>query len=725
MKNVITTEKETFCRICEPYCPMLAELDEQGEVTKLKPNPDHPCKGTPCNKGLSWLEVHNDPDRLNFPQKRRNPRTEMQGDFERISWEQALGEAGEKLRAVRDKYGPQSIAVFFGNPIGFNSRPLLLVGELIKHIGTPMVFNPLSQDYSNKSYAAGEIYGAPTIYPAPDLYNTDYLLCVGGNPKVSHWTLISVPNDNGKTLKNIKARGGKVRFVNPRKIESSTGETGETLLIKPGTDIYFLAALLNEVISKGGVHTDLIERYGNRSEEMMAFAARYPAERVAEVTGISAETVREVADELLAAKSAAVYTATGVNQGGQGTLAYWLAEMINFVTGNLGKEGGTYLPDGFCRVDAPGEDITIPNSVGPLALGQGYNPMQANVIPELIENGDIRGAIFICTNPLFSMPAEDKLRKAFEKLEVMVATDINPTDTVEMCDYVLPATDWLEREDINFFCNGMQLRPYVQHTEIMVQPKHERRDDWWTICKLALEMGPSELFEQELAQNGFATFNQMLATRDLSIEKISVMPHRTAMIEQSPKELFFEKGILHEGGKINCYPAVFAESGLIERCETIFKQLQNEPPFALKLVSMRTIHMHNSWLSNAPVFRKGILSDNPLNICEEDADRLGLFNGDAIRVYNQYGSVETCVLINNDLRPGAVAMTHGFGHKSAQRLKVASAKPGANVNQLMPTGADTHEPLSYMSWMTAVPVEVERITESAADAAREGTTTAA
>lgn len=707
----MTTQKQTFCRICEPYCPMLAELNDDGDVVKLKPNPDHPCGGTPCNKGLSWLEVHGDPDRLNFPQKRTNPRTEVEGQFERISWDQAFAEAGEKLRAVRDKYGPTSIAVFFGNPIGFNSRPFVLVGELIKHIGTPMVFNPLSQDYSNKSYAAGEIYGAPTIYPAPDLYHTDYLLCLGGNPKVSHWTLVSVPNDNGKTLKDIKARGGKVRFVNPRRIESSTEETGDTLLIKPGTDVYFLAAILNEICQRGGLRQDLIDAHSTGADEVLDFAAKYPAEKVADITGIPAATIKEVAGEILTAKSAAVYTATGVNQGRQGVLAYWLAEMINFFTGNLGKVGGTYLPEGFCRVDMPSNsanDIAIPTSVGPLANGHGYNPMPATVLPELIENGDIRAAIMICTNPLFSMPAESRLRKAFEKLEVMVATDINPTDTVEMCDYVLPATDWLEREDINFFCNGMQLRPYVQHTEAMVAPKFERRDDWWILCKLGLEMGPSELFETEIKANGFATFNQLLATKGLSIDQLRELPQRTAMIEQPPKEEFFTRGVLHPDGKIHCAPPIFAEAGLYARCDEIFAELTAESPDALKLVSMRTIHMHNSWLANMPKFRRGILAENPLNICEADAVRLGLHEGDAIRVYNEYGSIETRVLLNNDLRPGAVAMTHGYGHKTASRLRVASTKPGANVNDLMPSGADTHEPLSYMSWMTGVPVQIER-----------------
>ena len=87
--------KPTFCRICEPMCPLLAEIDDRGKVVDFTPNPNHPVGGTPCHKGLSWLTVHHDPDRLNWPLKRMNPKSEAKGVFERVSWEQALSEIGK------------------------------------------------------------------------------------------------------------------------------------------------------------------------------------------------------------------------------------------------------------------------------------------------------------------------------------------------------------------------------------------------------------------------------------------------------------------------------------------------------------------------------------------------------------------------------------------------------------------------------------------------------
>ena len=99
--------KHTFCRICEPLCPLLAETDSAGEITALRPDRAHPVsKGFACHKGLSYLEVHNDPDRVNTPLRRTNPRTAFPGVFERTTWDGAFAALGAKLRAIRDQHGP-------------------------------------------------------------------------------------------------------------------------------------------------------------------------------------------------------------------------------------------------------------------------------------------------------------------------------------------------------------------------------------------------------------------------------------------------------------------------------------------------------------------------------------------------------------------------------------------------------------------------------------------
>ena len=705
----MTRIKKTFCRICEPACPLQASVNEAGEIVELAPDPEHPLGGIPCNKGLFFLEVHNDPDRLNWPLKRKNDKLAGAAEFERLDWDVAISEVAEKIQALQNEFGNDAVAVYAGNPLAFDSRAIQVITELAATLGTNMFFSAGTQDCNNKFVTSTSMYGGRVSF-IPDLAHTDYLLCIGANPKISHWTFISVPNDGGKILKNIKARGGKVTFVNPRKIESSTAATGETLQIRPDTDVFFLAALSNEIYRLGGFDNDKLQEYGKNVEAYLRFIEPWTADRVAGVTGIPAAQIRQVATDMVAANSAACYLSTGVNQGRQGTLSYWLSEMLNFATGNLGKKGGTY------KSAQLGEPQPMPPVLHELDSPYGKIPLGASMMPgvllsDLIQRRKIRAVICLGGNPLLSMSGEDQLMAAFARLDLLVCTDVSPNLTTEYADYVLAAADWLEREDITGFPlhTGTQLIPSVQYSDAVVPPKHDRRSDWWIMSRLLQALNVPSQLDEEDHRDGFKFIDGMLATRGLSIEKIKSQPYQTAFLEQPPKDTLFQTWVLHEDRKIECYPECFVKYGLFDRFERIWSELEQEPDDVLKLISMRTPHMHNSWMSNAPGMRGGYLAENCLRMCPADASRRGLLDGERIKVSNENGELECRLEVRDDLRPGAVAMTHGYGHQKAGKLGIASTRPGFNCNRLMPVGADTYEPLSHMSWMCGVPVAVERL----------------
>jgi anaerobic selenocysteine-containing dehydrogenase len=163
----------------------------------------------------------------------------------------------------------------------------------------------------------------------------------------------------------------------------------------------------------------------------------------------------------------------------------------------------------------------------------------------------------------------------------------------------------------------------------------------------------------------------------------------------------------HSDKKIDCCPAIFETAGLFDRYETIFKELADEEPGSLKLITLRTRHMHNSWMANLGRFRQGGQATNPLHMCEEDAAARGIHDGDTVRVHNTHGEVMAVVAIDDDLRPGTVALSHGYGHAAAHGLNRASALPGVNCNRLTPSRLASFEPVSHMAWLSAVPVEVE------------------
>lgn len=707
----MTQKKHTFCRICEPNCPLIATFDGDGKIKELLPNRNHPSGGVACHKGLSFLDVHHDSDRLDQPLRRVNARTEGMGDFVNTDWDSAMSDIGARLAGVREAHGPNAIAIYYGNAFSCGNVSALFAFEPFRaSIGTRMLFSGITQDTQNKMIGAAHLYGSMGVGFVPDIRNTDYFLCLGANPRISRWTYVSVPNDDLQMVRDIRKRGGKVQFVNPRLIESSTEETGPTLRIKPGTDAYFLAALLNTIKLEGGVDTDLVNRYGKNVDALWGFVGAYTAERVSPVTGVDADDIRRVALDILAAPSAAVYMATGLNQSRQGVVCYWLVEMINFVTGNLGRQGGTYRPSALVEQFEPlGELEPLDTSIGTFKTPNppGYYHLPAAALPRLMENGDIKALIVLGGNPRLTVGGEGAFRAACNNLDLMVSFDLFRQATGELSDYILPSTDWLEHPDISLLPNGFQVFPHVQYTDAMVAPHADRRDGWWVMNRLLQAMGePSALDANPQATYAEELIAGMLMAGGQTVESMREQPDQTMLIEQAPHDALFDKCLVHADGKIDCCPDAFRTRGLFERFDAIFSELEAEDESQLKLISLRTRYMHNSWLANNPKLRRGTQSTNPLHVSPADAKERGLFDGDQVQVFNKHGSVDAEVLIDSDLRRGVVAMTHGYGNQDSFGIRVANRKPGANCNVLMPIEEEDIEPISYMSWMTAVPVEV-------------------
>ncbi|MGW0040864.1 molybdopterin-containing oxidoreductase family protein [Rhodococcus sp. NPDC003348] len=705
----MTRTVHTFCRICEPGCGLLAEVDG-GEVTRLQPDRDHPVhRGFSCHKGVHYLQVHRDPDRLDRPLRRANPRSEERGVFEPVDWDDAARDIAERLQDIRRRHGRNALAVYQGNPSAFNGAYYANAATIARGFDTRMRFSAGTQDTSAKYAASEAIYGASMAHPIPDLLHTDYFLCLGSNPQVSHMTLIHISDPMAK-IRAVKQRGGTVLFVNPRRIESSSPETGDVLQIKPDTDFYFLAALLHEIVFRIGYDRAEVERHGRNVDGLLEFVRRYPAERVASVVGVPAEAILRVAADFCAAPSASIYMATGVNQGRQGALAYWMLTMVSLFSGNLGRWGGNIYSRGVADVvqhsKRKREDPFFDGPFGEMRTVGGDLP--AALLPEFIESPDdpIRALIVVSGNPLLSVGGDGRLRRALEQLELIVTVDLYRTVTGEIADYVLPATDWLEREDVNFLNTmGVAMEPYVQYTPAVVPAAGERRDDWWILSRIQQEMGVPTLLDDP-EPNPFAAVDAALAESGLSIETLQAMPCQTAVLPEAVPSDVFDIAVQHEDGLIDCCPALFRRS--YASAERIFEELAAEPADQLKLITRRTNYMVNSWLHNIPVLKQGVHQDNPLWMNPDDARGRGLVEGDDVAVRNRHGEVHAVLVYDDALRPGVVAMTHGWGQGTAHGLDVARRHPGVNVNRLAPTGREGYDPLSNQSHLTGIGVDVVR-----------------
>jgi len=698
-------EVSTFCRICEPSCGLVAHVDG-GRLMKLSPDREHPVtQGFACHKGLAAVDLHHDPDRLDHPMLRT-----ADGTWTTVGWDEAMATLAGRLRAVTAEHGPNAVAAYVGNPMAFNALGSLHIGTLLRSLGVRRTFSSGTQDCANKFVASEAVFGSSNVHPIPDLEHTDLCLVIGENPRASQASFWSVPNVIGE-LRRAAARGARIVFVNPRRIETPDRGVGDTLLIRPDTDVWFLAALLHEIDLLGGFDRGVVARHGRNVEGLRAFIAAYPADAVVEVTGIDAATVRELAAAWVATPRASVHASTGVNMGRQGTLAYWLVHMLSFVTGRLDAEGGNLKSDGFYANAKSGAGSLaqgyVDTEFGRLRRGALPGTLMSHTI--LDSDEPIRAMIVVAGNPLLSIAGQERLRKAFEQLDLLVVIDIYPSATAELAHVVLPSTDMYERDDLNIVNIGTSAQPFAQYTPAVVAPRADRMPEWWIAHRLLQELGLPSILDDD-TPDPWAKWRHMLSRGSgVDLADLQAGPHTVVLPPPAPGE-FFQRQVHTDDARVDCCPDGFAEA--IERCHRLFAETSEEvaaPDAPLRLIHKRDAWMHNSWFANVPRMKRGGRTSNPLSMHPSDAATQGLADGDAVLVTSHHGEVATTVELDDDLMPGVVSMVHGWGHGASPRLRVAHEHPGANPNVLLPVGEGSFEPLSSQAHMTGIAVRVRAL----------------
>lgn len=716
-------KKYTFCRICESLCGLEVTIDGN-EVVDILPDNDHVAtRGFGCAKGLKQHRLFNSPDRLRYPMKREGDR------WVRISWDQALAEIGEKVQSIQREYSKNSVAMYVGTAAGFGVLHPVFAQGFMTGLGSRSMFASATQDCSNKFAVAEHLYGFPFTQPFPDLHHTACLIVVGANPVVSKWSFLQVPNP-GLHLKEMERRGCRIFFVDPRLTESAK-VAGEHVFIRPGTDVYFYLSFLNELIRRDGIDRVRVEAHMTGLDELIRLADAWPPERTAEVTGISAEKLREMAGVYLAAKGAALYCSTGVNMGGKGLLAFWLQECINAISGNLDRQGGTLVGKGV--IDFPKFGSKRGLLMRPDRSRVGNLPSVNDAFPggiladEILTPGpgQIRALFVTGGNPLITMANSNRLRQAFQDLELLVCLDILPNETASIGHYMLPCTSPLERPDLPFIFPlmlGLQAKPYLQATERLVRPDGEQRDeatiylDLARACKAPLFGSAAAQRFLELARSVHSLNKSrdeqpsipqewilsvlLRITGQQSFRKLLRRPH--GVLRPEHREDFLGKRVYTQDGKVHLAPEVLMKQ--TRRLESDF-EAERAARGQLRLITKRAVTTHNSWTHNYEEFVSADRNTNYLYIHPEDAAGRGIADRSLVDVRSEVGAVRVLARWSDDLMPGTVALPHGWGHQSTL-LGVAGKTAGVNVNILAGDGPERLEPLSGMARLTGIPVEV-------------------
>jgi formate dehydrogenase len=329
-------------------------------------------------------------------------------------------------------------------------------------------------------------------------------------------------------------------------------------------------------------------------------------------------------------------------------------------------------------------------------------------------------------NPLITMANSERLREAFQQLELLVVLDIQPSETASVATHVLPCTSPFQRPDLPFvfpLMLGLQSKPYLQATRAVVPPKGEQRDEATIYVDIAKASGV-KLWGSAAAQRTFETARALHSigrgakqpsipqelllsgllriTKQGSFKNLLKEKHGRLRPQHEPGS-FLGKRVVHDDHKVHLAPEILLKQA--EKLEVDF-QLEIDTKDDLKLITKRAITTHNSWTHNIEEFVSGDRSTNHLYVHPDDANRLGLQEGSLADVSTDTGTVRVPVKILSELMPGTVALPHGWGHQDS-KMGVASKTTGVNVNLLAADGPDKLEKVSGMAHLTGLLVEVK------------------
>lgn len=736
------------CPLCEATCGLeITHLN--GQVVKSRGDKDDVFSaGFICPKGASIGELHDDPDRLTTPLVRRD------GELVEATWDEAFAYVDEKLTPILAEGDRDATAIYLGNPNAHTLDGLIHLRALTKALGTKNVFSATSVDQLPKQISSALMFGAGLSIAIPDIDNTDHMLILGANPLASNGSLMTAPNYRGR-LRSIQERGGKVVVVDPRR--SRTAEVAdEHHFIRPGRDALLLAAIVQVLLDEGLADPGPLAAHLDGFDELQPALDPFSPDFVAPACGIDAAEIRRMAREFAAADRAVVYARIGTTTQEFGTLASWLVDVINAITGNLDSEGGAMFPLAAAgQTNANGEPGRGRGfKLGRWGsrvrgLGEAFGELPVATLAEEIETegpGRIRAMFTVAGNPLLSTPNSARLRRAFGSLDLMVSVDAYVNETTELADVILPAPSPLARPHYDLAFYQLSVRNIAHFTPPMVSSPVE--PEWRSFLRLAgiaagqgpdvdtdafdymvaLETARRETVTAGSPAEGMEPADVVAALGDrkgpervldlmlrcgpygagitpgtgrgeegLTLDLLQANPHG---IDLGPLKPRLPEMLRTATGKVELAPPeVISDLPRLEAAATVAGNGD-----AMVLIGRRHLRSNNSWMHNLPHLVRG-KPRCTMHVSPADAARLGLTDGATAAVSSRAGSIQVPVEITDSIMDGVVSIPHGWGHDTdGARLEVAGANAGVNSNLL--SDETLVDALSGNAVLNGVPVEV-------------------
>ena len=748
---IMTEWKKTGCVLCSQNCG-IEVLVEDGRMVKVRGDRENPRSlGYVCRKGMNVLYHQYPADRLTSPLKR------VGGQFEPITWEQAIAEIASKMKDTVDRYGSRSLAYMGASTQGGHCEGAFGLG-ILQALGSHYFYSSAGQEFSGTWWVNGRLLGKQYVVAIPDEHNTEMLVAWGWNGMESH----QMPRAPIVLKEIAKDPDRLLVVIDPR--ESETAAIANLHLpVRPGTDALLVKAMIALILEQGWENKDYIDAHVKGFSEIRSWFERFDIRAALDLCELSYGDVLDLC-RLMTTKQWAIHPDLGIYMGRQSTMNSYLLAVLMAICGVFGRKGGNVFPGMMAPMGRHSDERdrkiwrTVATDVPPVAAGS-FPPA---VMPEeiLSDHPDRIRAVYVSgCNPLRAYPDTSAYEEAFEKLDLLVVSDIVMNETARLAHYVLPCRSYYESWDTTFFPSQWP-ELFQQLRRPIVSPPPECLEASQIYTKLADELGlipaiPESLVEA--ARGDRLAFGVELmkyaASEPLALPRMPFVLAKTlghawdsaaraliwGMLMTAPKQFqehaeragfakgpdqgdqIFQalldnpqglnvgrvnednpmEGIRTASGKIEIHIPEMEEPVRTLTPEREQEDLKLPGDFPLILNAGRHTSYNANTLMRNPEWNKGkracTVAVNPVL-----AEELGLADGEQVRVVTEAGSEVGELEVTDQVRNKTVLIPHGFG------LIYDGKKYGINVNRLT---KNTHRDPLGTPLHRFVPCRIEAVRE--------------
>jgi anaerobic selenocysteine-containing dehydrogenase len=715
---------QTSCVLCAQNCGLEVTVEGNRIVKVTGDKANVRSEGYICRKGLKVAYHQHQAERLQYPLKRVGDR------FERISWDQAFAEIADRLKEIISRYGPRSFAYMGGGGQGCHFEAAFGL-RLLRGLGSQYHYSALAQEFSGMFWVHGRMFGRQYMHGGPDVANTDLLLVLGWNGMQSH----QIPQAPRHLQRIAKDPDKLLIVVDPRRSETAK-IADRHWAIRPGTDALLLRAMIAIILQNGWENKTYIADHTSGFEQVQPLFQEFDAREAIRTCQLDYDQVREIT-RLFATRRSSLRYDLGLFMNRHSAASSYLAAILLAVCGRICVPGGLIFPGHLMPTGAhsderhPTTGRTAATNFFPVAGSFPPNALPEEILSDHPER--VRAVFVSASNPLRSYADTTAYEEAFQRLDLLVTSELAMTETAVLSHYVLPARSGYESWDGTFFALTFP-GIFFQMRRPIIEPEGEPLEAGEIFLRLADRMGlippiPDSLYQAaEKSRPAFGAALMDYAQKEPAVLK--VMPfilgqtlgkalgsvHLAALwglLQTAPHgfhenaaragltpglglgEEIFQKILDHPEGlwigqvdpdrnfdhlqtedrRINLLIPELLEPVQKIASEAEEAALRPDPAFPLILMAGRHTSMNANTLMRDPAWNQGKRACT-LAMHPDDAEKLQLSDGRTVRITTEAGSVEVELEVTDTARPGHVAIPHGFGLVFDGRVY------GVNVNRL-------------------------------------------